>query len=494
MTDRFFRAFCRKSWWIALLSGALVFAPLAAAQNYHLPELGDSSRDTLSPLQERKLGEGIMRDLRAQGVYMNDPEVNDYLNTLGHKLVSATGDTRQEFEFFAVNDSTVNAFALPGGFIGVNTGLILLTQSESELASVVAHEITHVTQNHIARMMSGQKDALLLSLAAIAAAIAAASSSSSSSGQMTGAAIAGAQAMALQSQINYTREHEYEADRIGFQRLRAAGFDVNGSATFMEKMLRSNRFNDGTAPSYLRTHPITTERIAEAQARAEGLPYKQVVDSIDFHFVRALLQSYQGTAKEAVAYFDEALRERKFNNEIATHYGLAASLLRLKDYTRAKEEIAWLDKNVQHPMVDAMAGHIMMESDDLDGAIQRFGSSLQRYPNKKQLVYDYPDALMRAGRHQEAADFLEKSLARFPGDGRLNEKAAQAYAQLKRPFKEHQHLGEYYAWLGAYPAAIDQFEIALKEKNASFQEQSVVEMRLRTVKQELEEARKTANK
>ncbi|MDR1530482.1 MAG: M48 family metalloprotease [Burkholderiales bacterium] len=495
MLNCFFRVFDRRLCFVALLSCALMSTPCAyAQQNYQLPELGDASQEALSPFQERKLGEAIMRDLRAEGVYMNDPEINDYLDALGHKLVSATGDTWQEFEFFAVNDPTVNAFALPGGFIGVNTGLILLTQNESELASVLAHEITHVTQNHIARMMSGQKDTLLISLAALAAAIAAAHSNSSSSGQMVGAAVAGAQALALQSQINYTREHEYEADRIGFQRLRAAGFDVNASATFMEKMLRSNRFNDGTAPSYLRTHPITTERIAEAQARAEGVPYKQVIDNIDFHFVRALLYSYQGSSKDAVAHFEEALRERKFNNEIATHYGLAAALLRAKNYARAKEEIAWLDKNIQHPMIDAIAGHIMMESGDLDGAIRRFANALQRYPNKKQLVYDYPDALMRANRAQDAADFLEKSLIRFPNDGRLNEKAARAYAQLKHPFKEHRHLGEYYVWLGAYPAAIEQFEIALKSKNASFQELSVVEIRLQAVKLELAETKKPADK
>ncbi|MDR0770995.1 MAG: M48 family metalloprotease [Burkholderiales bacterium] len=481
------------AWLCIWLCVALAFAPTlplsAVAQNiYNLPELGDASREALSPTQERKLGESIIRDLRASGGYMNDPEVNDYLDTLGHKLVAAGNDSRQDFEFFAVPDPSINAFALPGGYIGVNTGLILLTQSESELASVLAHEITHVTQHHLARMASNQKDALLLSLAALAVAIAASQSNSSSSGQVIGAAVASAQALAIQTQINYTREHEYEADRIGFQRLRAAGFEVSAAAVFMTRLQRSSRFSEGSAPSYLRTHPITTERVAEAQARAENVPYKQVADSIDFHLVRALLQSYLGTPREAVAFFEDALHERKFNNKHAAHYGLAAALLRAKDYDRAKKEIAGLDKELQHPMIDAMAGHIMMESGDLDGAIARFGTAVERYPNKKQLIYDYPEALIRAGQSQKAVDFLERQIARFPGDGLLHEKTAGAYAKLKRPFKEHAHQGEYYVWLGSDHAAIEQFDLALKnDRDASFQEKSALESRKRTVQEELRE-------
>ncbi|MCL2308717.1 MAG: M48 family metalloprotease [Proteobacteria bacterium] len=479
----------------ALLCTVLTFTsilplPTLAQNYYNLPDLGDVSQTDLTPAQERKLGDSIIHDLRASGGYMDDPEVNDYLDTLGHRLLAAGSNSRLDFdfEFFAVPDPSINAFALPGGFIGVNTGLVLLAQSESELASVLAHEITHVTQHHLARMASTQKDALLLSLAALAAALVAAQSHSSSSGQMAGAAIASAQALAIQTQINYTRENEYEADRIGFQRLRAAGFDVTAAATFMTRLLRSSRFNDGDAPSYLRTHPVTIERIAEAQARAERVSYKQVADSIDFHLVRALLQSYLGSPKEAVSFFEDALRARKFNNEDATHYGLAAALLRAKDYDRAKKEISGLDKKLQHPMIDAMAGHIMMEAGDLDGAITRFGKAVERYPNKKQLVYDYPEALIRAGQNQKAVGFLEKQIIRFPDDGPLHEKAARAYSKLNRPFKEHAHQGEYYAWLGSPRAAIEQFDLALKnDSDASFQEKSALESRKREMQAELRE-------
>jgi predicted Zn-dependent protease len=465
--------------------------PGAAAQS--LPDLGDVSQANLSTAQERKLGETIIRQLRASGAYINDPEVNDYLNQLGHRLVAASKDVKQDFEFFGVPDPQVNAFALPGGYIGVHTGLILLTQSESELAAVLAHEITHVTQHHMARALSAQKDSMLMSLAGLALAILAARGGGSSSGETASAAIAATQALTIQNQLNFTRENEYEADRIGFQRLDAAGFDVTAMATFMERMQRAFRFVEGNAPSYLRTHPITYERIAEAQARAQGHPYRQVASSLDFHLVRALLRSYQGDAKEAVAFFDEALAEHKYNSEVATHYGLVASLLRQQNFTRAKRELATLEKMTpEHPMIDAMAGHVLLDSGDVQGAINRFEAGVARYPNKMQLVYDYPESLLQAGRDADAAQFVEKQLARFPGDGPLQLLAARAYAAQNKQMLAHRHQGEYYAWQGNLKGAIEQLEIASKQNDGDFYQASVVDTRLKALKREVADQDKSA--
>jgi predicted Zn-dependent protease len=462
----------------------------AVAQS--LPDLGDVSQTGFSPIQERKLGETIIRQLRANGAYINDPEVNDYLNELGHRLVAASRDVKQDFEFFGVPDPQVNAFALPGGYIGVHTGLILLTQSESELAGVLAHEISHVTQHHMARALSAQKDSMLMSLAGLALAVLAARGSGASSGEAASAAIAATQALTIQNQLNFTRENEYEADRIGFQRLDDAGFDVTAMATFMERMQRAFRFVEGNAPTYLRTHPITYERIAEAQARAYGHPYRQVTSSLDFHLVRALLRSYQGDARDAVAFFDDALKEHKYNNEAAVHYGLVASLLRERNYARARKELAVLEKLApDHPMIDAMAGHVMLDSGDINGAIRRFEAGVNRYPNKMQLVYDYPDALLQAGRNVDAAQFIERQLARFPGDGPLQLLAARAYAAQNKQMLAHRHQGEYYAWQGNLKGAIDQFEIAAKAKDGDFYQASVVDTRLRALKREVAEQKKS---
>ena len=339
----------------AAVAVALVVAPLpaappgvsrAAAQS--LPDLGDASQTNLSAVQERKLGETIIRQVRASGAYINDPEVNDYLNELGHRLVAASKDVKQDFEFFGVPDPQVNAFALPGGYVGVHTGLILLTQTESELAAVLAHEITHVTQHHMARALAAQKDSMLMSRASALAIPPRAGGNWS--GEAASAAIAATQALTIQNQIN-SRARTYEADRIG-PATDAAASGRHGDGMF-GTMQRAFRFVEGNAPTYLRTHPITYERIAEAQARAQGHPYRQITSSLDFHLVRALLRSYQGDGKEAVAFFDDSLAEHKYNNEIAAHYGLVASLLRTKDYVRAKKELATLEKIApEHPMIE----------------------------------------------------------------------------------------------------------------------------------------------
>ena len=458
-----------------------------------LPDLGDAAQASLSPAQERRLGETIVQQLRAQGGWMNDPEVNDYLNELGHRLIAASKDVRQDFEFFAVPDPQINAFALPGGFVGVHTGLILLTQSESELASVLAHEITHVTQHHMARMLDAQKDSMLATLAGLALAILASRGGAAGGGDVAQAAIMGSQALAIQGQLNFTRENEYEADRIGIQRLDAAGFDPNAMATFMERMQKAIRFSEGNAPNYLRTHPITYERIAEAQARAQGWKFRQVTDSLDFHMVRALLRSYVGDARDAVAYFDDAIAEGKYNNRVAVQYGLVASLLRERNFKRASTELAKLEAmHVEHPMIEAMAGHVLMESGNLPAAIKRFESALVRYPAKMQLVYDYPDALIQAGRNADAVAFTERELAHFPHDGPLHQLAARAYANLHKDMQQHRHQGEFYAWQGNLKGAIDQFELAAKAKDGDFYQSSVVDARLRALRREAADQQKSA--
>ena len=484
-----------------LLAAALAAQPIGpaafgagAAFAQALPDLGDESQSLITPKEEYKLGESVVRQIRASGAYLDDPEVNDYLNDLGHRLVAARPDSNWEFEFFAMGDPSVNAFALPGGFVGVNMGLILLTQSESELAAVLAHEISHVTQRHFTRSIAGQQRSMLYTLAALAVAIAASRASSPSAGQAAAAGVAAAQGIAIQTQLNYTRENEYEADRIGFQRLDAAKFDVTAMATFMERLQRQGRFTDsGTIPSYLRTHPVTYERIAEAQARAFGKPYRQIPDSLDFQLVRALLRSYNGTPREAVDYFTAALAEHKYNDEVAARYGLVASLLRAENYTRAKAELAALEKIAPaHPMIDAMAGHVYMEAGNLDVAIARFETALARYPNKMQLIYDYPDALLKAGRARDAAAFLDRQLVRFPGNGPLHRTAARTYAELGKKQQQYLHQGEFYAWQGDLKGAVGQLELAMKAGDGDFYQSSVVETRLRALQRELVEQKELA--
>jgi predicted Zn-dependent protease len=248
---------------------------------------------------------------------VDDPEILDYINSIGSKLVAAsrgaTNDNRRDFEFFVLNDDSINAFALPGGFIAVHSGLLLTTSNESELAGVIGHEIAHVLQRHQARGADEQRKAAPLSLLGLVAAVLAARSNSSSSGDTAQAALTASIALSYQNQLNYSRDFEREADRVGLQVMQRAGFDPSGMPSFFERMLRANRHNDGKTPGYLRTHPLTTERIADMQDRvlqmgADGK--RNVPDTIEYRLASAKLRVMSLGSSEATRFFRNTIAER----------------------------------------------------------------------------------------------------------------------------------------------------------------------------------------
>jgi predicted Zn-dependent protease len=239
-----------------------------------LPALGEEAGEEFSIGTERALGAQIMREIRRDPDYLDDPPLLDYLQRVWRPLVEAarqrgeiTPDTAQQlaWEVFLVRDRSVNAFALPGGYVGVHLGLIAVTGSSDELAAVLAHELTHVTQRHIARGIVNSQRTTLLSLAGLILGVLAASRAGSSDGVQ--AAVAGSQAAAIQGQLNYSRDMEREADRVGFGVLTDAGYSPSGMAAMFEKLENANRLNDSGAFPYLRSHPLTVERISEARAR-----------------------------------------------------------------------------------------------------------------------------------------------------------------------------------------------------------------------------------
>src|SRR5882672_5851584 len=237
--------------------------PQSPAQT--LPELGDTSGALLSPQLERKIGEQIMQQIRRDPAYLDDPELTEYVNDVGRRIVTASSDAQQDFEFFMVRDNsssdaqqdfeffmvrdnTINAFAMPGGFVGVHTGLLLAAQTESEFAGVLAHETAHVTQHHLARLLAKEEQMSIPTLAAFVLGVLAARARP----DVAQAVIAGTAAANAQSQLNYTRDFEREADRVGFQYLQQAGFDVSAMGTFFERMQKATRLYENNAPAYLR--------------------------------------------------------------------------------------------------------------------------------------------------------------------------------------------------------------------------------------------------
>ncbi|MBC7943679.1 MAG: M48 family metallopeptidase [Burkholderiales bacterium] len=454
-----------------------------------LPDLGDVSQSAFSPLQEQQIGESIMLEIRNDKSYLSDPELTDYLNDLGYRLVSNSPDSRQAFEFFLIRDSSVNAFALPGGFIGVHTGLITTAQSESELAGVVSHEVAHVTQRHLARMISGQKQSTIMSLGLLALAILAARVNS----EVSQAAVAGAQATAIQSQLDFTRDHEREADRVGLQILQKSGFDPRAMPSFFERLQKSTRVIENNAPAYLRTHPLTYERIADVQSRTQEMSYKQVPDSPAFQLLRAKLRANTGSAKEAVVYFEDSVQEKKFTNEAASRYGLVAALMRTKDYARAKQEMAVLRKiGPASPIVDTLAGQLKIATGDHSGALEHYRQALKSHPGYRALVYDYAELLLQARRGQEALALINDQLQIHPSDSQLYLLQARSYAALDKKLLQHKAQAEAYVRLGTLPAAIEQLQIALRSGDGDFYQLSSVEARLRELRAVDQENRKAA--
>jgi beta-barrel assembly-enhancing protease len=472
-----------------LLGALLIAMPRVFGQA--LPDLGDSSQATISPLQERQLGERIMREVRADRTYYDEAEAIDYLNQLGQRLAARSMEARQEFEFFFIRDPQINAFALPGGFIGVNTGLLLAAQSESEVAGVMAHEISHVTQRHIARMLSQQNQALVTTLASIAAAILL-SRVSSDAAQ---AAYVIGQAGVAQTQLNFTRDHEREADRVGLQLLEQAGFDPRGMAVFFERLQKATRVYETAAPSYLRTHPIPFERIADIQNRIQDLPYRQVPDSVEFQLIRAKLKADTDSPREAVAFFEASLAERKFLSEAATRYGLAVASLRANNLARARTELAAVVKLVPpNAIVETLSCRIARAAGSQEQADSCYREAIKTYPRYRALVYDHADALLQARQPGAALQLVESRQQVLSGDHRLYQLQARAYAALNRPLAQHRALAEAYARQGNFGAAVEQLQIGLKSGDGDFYQLSGAEARLRELRRLDEEARKEAKR
>ncbi len=336
---------------LALLCPAL--PPPARAQN-QLPALGDPSGEDFSIATEHKLGAEIMREIRADPDYLDDPVLLEYLQSIWQPLVaqarvrgnlSADIDQRLAWEPFLVRDKEVNAFALPGGYVGVNLGLIALTATRDELASVLAHEMSHITQRHIARSIGNAKRQSLLSLAAMLAGLVVASKAGSSGADTANAAIVGSQALAAQGQLNFSRDMEREADRVGWQVMTGAGFAPGGMAAMFEKMEQSSRLNDFGGYPYLRSHPLTSERIGEARARMGTAGAAQTASGGAFEHITA-----QARARVLMDSRFDALRRWQAldGDRLATAPGdrllnlcssaLASTLLR--DWARADAAIA----------------------------------------------------------------------------------------------------------------------------------------------------------
>jgi predicted Zn-dependent protease len=444
-----------------------------------LPELGDVSQTVLSPLQEKAIAEQILRDVAVSDDVVQDPEITAYLQALGTRLVSSSPDSQLKFNFFVVQDTSINAFAMPGGVVGVHTGLILAANNESELASVLGHEIGHVTQHHLARMLAAQKYDTFKNIAGIAMALLVARANP----QLASGALTTASAVGVQNQLDYTREHEREADRIGLQILDSAGFDVRAMPAFFTTLQRGTRFVEGGAPSFLRTHPLTSERIADVANRVEQMPYKQVSDSVEFQYVRAKLQANNGVVETNIAVFEQNIREHRYTNETAEHYGLGVAYVRKNAFVQAEKEIAWLKKNAPpHAMIENLSAHLQVAKNNPQLAAKQYAAALKLFPDNRALIYGYADHFLAIRQADSAIKLVKEKQSLYPDDAYFYDVLAKAYTMQNKVLLSHQALSEAYYRKYNLARAIEQMELATKATDGDFYQKSIVEARLKELR------------
>ncbi|HEY0768422.1 MAG TPA: M48 family metalloprotease [Steroidobacteraceae bacterium] len=465
-------------------------APLnlsAPAAGSDLPDMGSPAAAVLSQSDEFRVGAMVARELRDQNALLEDPEVGEYLQSVGMRLASQSADGGRGFQFFVIKDPSINAFAVPGGFVFVHDGLVLATSTESELASVMAHEIAHVTQHHIARMIRAQGQQSITSAAAILAAILL---GAIGGGQAIEGGIAAAQGLAVQQQINFTRDNEMEADRVGIGYLAGAGFDANSMGSFFETMSRHEGLAATYIPAMLVDHPVNSDRIGEARARAAQFPPRKGKDSQSYELIRERVRVLTATGDVDLAgHYAQKIAHG--NATLGNRYGEALALLggnRADEATRILAPLVQQHEgltllHVALAQAQAKAGH-------LDEALATFQHAAGLFPRNVPLTVRYAETLMAAGRPAAAHNMLLdlfNNVPPTPEQIRLTALAASAAGDAGDAYF---YMGEYQIAGGDLALAAQQLQLALASPNISPIQRQRYQARLDEVRDYLASTRK----
>jgi predicted Zn-dependent protease len=425
-----------------------------------LPDLGSSANALLSRADEQQIGRMMMRNLRDENRLLNDPETSDYLQALGSRIGVEAQDGEHQLTFFTIREQSVNAFALPGGFVGVHTGLVLLTDNESELAGVVAHEIGHVVQRHIARAVQAQGRSSLAAVAGMLGAVLIGAATGSS--DAIPGLIALAQGTAMQQQINFTRMEEHEADRVGISFLAAAGFDPNGMAGFFSTMMRERGLGGDDIPSLLLTHPVDSIRVAEARARIAAMPvFPRRPESPGYPFIRERLRVIASAPDADLRSYYERMRVNDPQNP-ALVYG--AALAELKSGT-AQNAVNLLrpmaTTNSQLPLLQIALAQAQFAAGMKNDAVATFERGLSVAPRNIPLTVRYAETLLDMGRaakaHQLLLD-LFNNVSPTPEQIKLTALAASAAGDTGDAYY---YMSEYHIASGDLMLATMQLDLAL---------------------------------
>lgn len=478
--------------------------------SFVLPDMGDPGGDSLSRLDEKKYGEMIMRQIRPDPDYSNDLPIYDFLNHMERRLLQAAkklqlgganeqGSGAYNFEVFAVKDSSINAFALPGGFIGFHTGLLTSAESDSEVASVMGHETGHVLQRHLARQMDQQATNTMIALAGILlGALAASRNPSAASGL-----IQGGQAVAVNNQLSYSRDAEREADRIGFQILAASGYDVNGAPGFFQRLQKATGIMDSGVPSYVRTHPLTTDRIADMQDRARNVPTRNTPTAVEFYFIKARARMEQSGSSSGMYdlknTFEGLSKQAVVGKQMEGFYGLALIAQKQGRIDQAETHLQQarnLANSVSAPgspilrqslSLDITASEIALAKGKNEDALRIAQATLQAYPQSYAAGAAMMNAYLKLGRTNDAITWLKARTRSQPNEVVWWTMLSNAYDQAKNVPMRHYALGEKYALEGAWPSAIEQLKIARASGAADFYQGSSIDARLREMQRQYQD-------
>jgi predicted Zn-dependent protease len=452
--------FTPKSALLTLLTVAVVFVSGAGADDINLPDMGSPADAILSINEEARIGRSIMRDIRNSGHVVEDPLVNEYINEIGNRISAQTNDGDRDFTFFVIDDHRINACALPGGYIGVHTGLLEATRSEDELAGVLAHEVAHVTQRHIARAIHANSRQSLLSTAIMLGAVIAGVAGAGADVMQAGMAVA--QGTAAQAQVNFTRSNEHEADRVGISALADAGFDPYGMASFFDVMSRQNsRAPDERAPAFLMTHPVTSSRIAEAKDRARHYPLVRSDDSISYGIakIRMIVDRFE-TPKEAVAYFE---RRPYQNQNDLERYGRLLAYLRAGSHWKALDIIEFLvDKNPEVIAYHIALGDTQVLLGRHDDALRTYEDAIELFPRNVPLVIAYGERLLELDQPEKAHTLLLDLLNNVPPTPSQARLIARAASDAGENAESLYYLSEYRLMIGDLVGGISYLQQALR--------------------------------
>jgi len=461
----------------------MVFCSQLTAQQ-NLPHMGEPADNVLSPIEEKRLGRQFMRQIRARLPLQTDNQINEYIQSLGHRLASSAPNRNGiEYQFFILDDQSINAFAIPGGYIGVNAGLIHAMTREEQLAGVLAHEVAHLTQRHHARAFESAGKNRMSTAAAIIAAILI-STSSAEAGQ---AALAAGLAISQQSAINYTRTHEYEADRIGIQILAAADYDPEAIAETFEIMRRKNRINSsGVEIEYLRTHPLDSNRIAEARSRAVQLPApKHEIDQNNFRFMQARLRVLSSRDVTRLQSEFRALYKRDQNP--AAGYALALLANQGKRFNEAEKYVdELLQQFSSNHYVQLLAADVANGKGDHEKSEAILEQLLSVYPSKFSVVEQYSEQLVSQRRLQKTIRLVRRYQRH---NDNANNRAWRILANVQEKLGDasssHESLANYFYNYGYVSSAEQQLKMALREADAGSQDELRLRAQLKRIQEQL---------